>query len=525
MYHCNLNCYIISSQLRLETALSQVAVPERFEIALHTELTLTDSILADVDLLVLDTLPELSLVALHEKMKPTARILLCATAEQAALLSDEDLEALEDLWSLPTTDAALRFRYEKLLHNMKVEKDGWLSSTYLDTMIDSIPDLIWFKDVRGSHLKVNNGFCQIVGKTKQQCEGRGHYYIWDLTPEDYAQGEYVCLDTEEEVLRAKKTCLFDEVVKGKEGFRQFQTYKSPIFDVDGTVMGTVGIAHDVTNLKNIDKELAILLQSLPFAVLITDVNGVVTNSNAKLLETFQIEENDILGQDYSSWKARSIRVPSDPLDLEYEDMRQITGTDTFVVVLEEPIVDIFHNCIGYFCICRDVTVERNLQRQIAHNANTDFLTGLYNRRYLSAYVDTLGRDCQLNLLSIDLDNFKHVNDTYGHQVGDETIVASANLIQDHFKDGFVARMGGDEFLVILTGPMSREVLEKRANDLLEAFRDKFAHRAEWAEVSASIGIASGNIGDMPLDDLMLQSDAAMYEVKYSGKSGVQLYDN
>lgn len=115
--------------------------------------------------------------------------------------------------------------------------------------IDSVPDLIWFKDVRGAHLKVNNAFCSAVGKTKNDVQGRGHYYIWDLKQEEYEQGEYVCLETEEIVLREKKTRAFDEKVKSKHGLRQFKTYKSPIFDEDHQVVGTVGIAHDVTDLK------------------------------------------------------------------------------------------------------------------------------------------------------------------------------------------------------------------------------------------------------------------------------------
>ncbi len=75
-----------------------------------------------------------------------------------------------------------------------------------------------------------------MGKTKDQVEGRGHYYIWDITPDEYAQGEFVCLESEEETMRSSTTLLFDEQVKTKSGMRQFKTYKSPLIDYDGTVM-------------------------------------------------------------------------------------------------------------------------------------------------------------------------------------------------------------------------------------------------------------------------------------------------
>ena len=67
--------------------------------------------------------------------------------------------------------------------------------------------------------------------------------------EEYEQGEYICLESEEIVLQEKKTCIFDEKVKTKHGMRQFKTYKSPIFDDNEQLIGTVGIAHDVTDLE------------------------------------------------------------------------------------------------------------------------------------------------------------------------------------------------------------------------------------------------------------------------------------
>ena len=96
----------------------------------------------------------------------------------------------------------------------QAEKDKRFVSTAFDGAIDSVPDLIWFKDVRGAHLKVNNAFCSAVGKTKNDVQGRGHYYIWDLKQEEYEQGEYVCLEMEEIVLRDRKTRAFRR--KGEE---------------------------------------------------------------------------------------------------------------------------------------------------------------------------------------------------------------------------------------------------------------------------------------------------------------------
>lgn len=523
MYQCNLTCIIISSEQKLEQILRSVPSPERFTITFKTIPVLEEADLKQADLLILDGLRELSLSNLAKEKKESAQIFLCASGDRLSALSEEELSCLDGLWPTPDSEAGLRFSYRHLLKDLKTAKDGWLAGNYLDTLIDSLPDLIWFKDVRGSHLKVNNSFCQTVGKTKEQVQGRGHYYIWDLEPEDYAKGEYVCLETEDEVMEKKETCLFDEVVKGKNGLRQFQTYKSPLFDTDGSLIGTLGFAHDVTNLNNIDKELEILLQSLPFAVIVLDSDNNVLNVNTTFTEKFHISEEDISRQNYHTWRNTAL-IPDNSIASDMsENVMKLADRDEYFLVFETPIVDIFHNHIGFFCVLQDVTTELKLRQQIIHSANTDFLTGLYNRRYLYEYMKLQGSNHPVSLFSIDLDNFKHINDTYGHQFGDKTIVTSAKLIEEHFPDGFVARMGGDEFLVVLMGNCGQEELVRRASSLLESFKRQFSQRSEWSQVSASIGITCATLGTMPLEDMIHCSDLALYEAKNAGKSCWHFY--
>ena len=97
------------------------------------------------------------------------------------------------------------------------------------------------------------------------------------------------------MLEERRTCLFDEMVKSKQGMRQFKTYKSPLFDDDGTILGTVGIAHDVTDLANMGAELEIFLRNMPFAILISGNDGRIINVNAKFEEYFAAKEKNIVG--------------------------------------------------------------------------------------------------------------------------------------------------------------------------------------------------------------------------------------
>ncbi len=96
-----------------------------------------------------------------------------------------------DIWT-KENDILLQYKVSQFLYRMRDYLDAELSKNQLETLIDSVPDLIWFKDVIGSHIKVNNSFCQTVNKTKEQIKYRGHCYIWDLDISEYEQGEYGC---------------------------------------------------------------------------------------------------------------------------------------------------------------------------------------------------------------------------------------------------------------------------------------------------------------------------------------------
>lgn len=132
-----------------------------------------------------------------------------------------------------------------------------------------------------------------------------NYYIWDIEPDEYAKGEYVCLESEEIVLREKKNCLFDETVKIKDSMRKFKTYKSPLFDRDGDVLGTIG-AGKMLDLQNLQIEMNILFESLPFGVIATDKDQCVTGVNRNSLALFSAQSKGLLGEKFDGSQAQSL---------------------------------------------------------------------------------------------------------------------------------------------------------------------------------------------------------------------------
>ena len=131
-----------------------------------------------------------------------------------------------------------------------LSRQAWENTQFLEAVIDHSPSLIWFKTKDGIHEKVNDSFCKTVNKTKEQVQGRGHAYIWDVEQDDPA-----CIESERIVMESRSTCVSEETIMTGGGTRLLTTYKSPLYDWDGTVMGTVGVAIDITQERTYEQEI------------------------------------------------------------------------------------------------------------------------------------------------------------------------------------------------------------------------------------------------------------------------------
>lgn len=521
MYQCNLKIIVVSDDHKPQAAICSAALPEDCEISVTTVSELTEK-QEKLDCAVIFD----GLSAYKKGVElvggKALRVLMADCGELADISGIKDKP--DDLWVFSADsgrNALMTFYAEKLISRMKESFDYRLQTICFNTAIDSIPDLTWFKDMKGAHLIVNNGFCEAVAKTKEQIYKKGHYYIWDIAKEEYEQGDYVCLESEEIVINARETCLFDEKVKTKKGMRQFKTYKSPLIDEDGTIFGTCGIANDVTAQHNINSELEVILDSMPFAVVIDDEKEDVIAVN-RLFHKYFPDYSGIVGTNISAWKNNVMQGKLEDNEIVIEHGRDSMIIDCSV----KPIYSIFDEIIGNAIILIDVTNERKRLEQTLRNANTDFLTGLYNRRRLFEYFDGIKYSTHIATVMVDLDNFKSVNDTYGHKVGDDALVATANAMQRCFPVDFIARLGGDEFIIIVNRNCSVEEIKEQAENLLDHLRHDFSEKSEFGILSASVGAALNTVPEGEAHDfeaLLKHSDDAMYQAKNTGKNKVCIY--
>lgn len=189
-------------------------------------------------------------------------------------------------------------------------------------------------------------------------------------------------------------------------------------------------------------------------------------------------------------------------------------------------------------ISRDATEqierEESLKRakeETQFRAEHDVLTGLPNRMKLASFMSDALHEVstasgEVGILHVDLDHFKEVNDTLGHAAGDAVLVHAANVMTTHTRQkDLVCRFGGDEFIVVCPGVSGFSVLEKMAERIISYLKNPMTWGDKNIVFGASIGIALSNEGSREEEELIKQADAALYEVKNSGRNGLLSYTN
>ena len=154
----------------------------------------------------------------------------------------------------------------------------------------------------------------------------------------------------------------------------------------------------------------------------------------------------------------------------------------------------------------------------------DYLTGLLNRRGLDKVWDTLPADMTLHGIYIDVDNFKLVNDIYGHSEGDDLLIYVSDLLRENFKGQIIVRMGGDEFVVICHGSLSNEQVNMRFPVLQDGLKNGGFDKTIASMLSFSIGAVYGQKVSDGLPELLQKCDEAMYHMKKNGKGNYVAYD-
>jgi diguanylate cyclase (GGDEF)-like protein len=286
--------------------------------------------------------------------------------------------------------------------------------------------------------------------------------------------------------------------------------------------------------------LSATLESTTDGILVVDALGRIVSQNRKFGDMWRMPPEVLAARDHEQMIACAVEQLVDANsfltkireldeDPEAESYDVLEFTDGRMFERYSLPQRIGGRCVGRVWSFRDVTLQRQSERELEHLANHDGLTGLMSRRrfeqeveHTLAHVSRYGGRAAAMIL--DIDNFKYVNDTLGHGAGDELIRSVAQLLAGRLRTSdVVARLGGDEFAVLLR-EVDAATAQQVAVDVLTAVRHHTAFIAgQRISMTVSIGVALLEDGADDASQLIADADLAMYEAKRGGRDGVSIY--
>jgi len=407
-------------------------------------------------------------------------------------------------------------------------------------VLDAIPNPVYVKDREGRYQVYNRAWDELFGGGRDWVGKTVH----DMFSPSLAQFH----DERDRALLDEPASLRYEAVvptaKGEE--REWLYNKVSLVDQAGKIAGLIGTITDVTHYKNTERALEasearfrVLAENGIDLISVVALDGRVTYCSPALKTLLGWDPEETLGHSMFEFVHRDdadmaraafqrlleTRKTHEPVELRF---RHKDGQWRTFEALGTNCVDNPH-IRGVVLNSRDVTDRKLIQQRIQHLAYHDNLTGLPNRGLLQdrlghsiARAERSGR--KVAVLFIDLDNFKNINDTLGHDVGDELLRQVARRLTECVRGGdTIARQGGDEFIVLLDNLEDGRGASVVAQKILNSLRSPFPLGGTEQHVSGSVGIAVYPEDGRDAQTLMKNADTAMFHGKGIGKNTYQYF--
>ena len=455
---------------------------------------------------------------------------------------------------------------------------------WLEAMIDEVPDYLYFKDRNSRFVVANRAI--LADNLREGLESLEGLTDFDFHPPDVARHFF---ETEQQIIRTGKPMLdMEEFVHDARGNGKWLlTSKLPIRDQAGEIVGIVGIARDITGRKkdeslhvgqahllkmialgaplvDIFSSLILLIEAqvpgVTGSILLLDEDGRTMRSGAapNLDPVFcQAIDGVAIGPKVGScgtamWRSEAVIVSDIQSDPLWEGFTGLVEPYGFRACWSSPIRSYQGKVLGSFALysrtpgkppaeCQKlvgmathiagIAIERKeSEDRIQFMAHHDTLTGLPNRgmlyeRIATAIEEADDRDGTVALAFLDLDNFKLVNDSLGHNAGDELLkVVTARMLTCVRPTDTIIRLGGDEFVVLIGGKLRRgENVEERLEEVRQAIAEPVMLGERSFQVTCSMGVALYPDHGRNATELLANADAAMYRAKEKGRDSLQFF--
>lgn len=422
------------------------------------------------------------------------------------------------------------------------EQENW----FLDVN-NSLAEGMYVIDMKANIVYVNPATCKILGYSKEELLGKSAHYTFHSPKEEDTHALEECSI----ITSVKKDGYVQSV---NEYFTTKQGKKIPIelnakaLYKDGELYQIVTLFKDISEQKKSAQKMHLLtkaLNSSASAIIITDIDANIQWANPAFEKLTGYDFDEIKGkkpkefiksgrQDKSfykkmwdtilakkTWKGEIINKRKDGI-YYYEELN-IT-----------PVLDKDDNISNFIAVKQDISRRKEKERSIEHLAYYDHLTNLPNRRLFKEHLEHLfnsvqKKDKNAALLFLDLDNFKKLNDTFGHDVGDLLLREVAHRLEQNVRaKDIVSRLGGDEFVVILDNldkqkDKAQALAQRVALKLLETIANPFSLKELEYNTTVSIGIYIFGKEEKSIEEILKKSDIALYGAKAKGRNTYYLY--
>ena len=455
-------------------------------------------------------------------------------------------QAGEQIWIWTHEDVTRRFLAEEALRKSNIELEQRVTERtaelskqlhFLKQLIETIPGPIFYKDEHARYLGCNSAFANFIGIAAGDLIGKTPH---DIAPAELAD-KYLAADRT--LLDKPGTQIYECPVRYANGeIRDVMFHKATFTQPDGAVGGLVGFMLDITERKRMEASLrqaATVFDSSAEGVTITSPDGTIVAVNRAFTEITGYSEAEVLGRNPSMlqsgrhnkafyrdmWTAveRSGRWQGEVWN-KCKNGRLFPEWLTISAVKDSS--GAITHYVGVFS---DITAIKTAYEQLNYQAHHDSLTGLPNRLLLEdrlhvALQRARREQTGLAVLFVDLDRFKKINDSLGHDVGDrvlcEVAVRMSKLIRG---SDTVARLGGDEFLILMEGVGDSGTALNVADKILENLRETPVSLDQEFFVGVSIGISIFPEDGDDATTLIKNADIAMYRAKQRGRNTSEFY--
>ena len=321
-------------------------------------------------------------------------------------------------------------------------------------------------------------------------------------------------------------------------YTEISTY--PVKINDSTYV--LGIARDITEKKQAQQEFLLseerfktIFNNANDCIMIYDLDGNILEINDKACKRLGFLRNDLLNKSISDSRILEYFKKLDETKQEllkrgsliFESIAILKNGKKIPVEISSRIIN-FNNAKAVLSISRDISERKKVEELIRKLAYKDSLTELPNRLLFEEHFKLIKASAERNgekfaIMLIDLDNFKTVNDTLGHDIGDIVLkYVGKRFVATLREEDIVARIGGDEFLLLVPEIQSIEDVKKVAEKLVTSFRKQFAISNHIIHVTLSIGISIFPDHGKTYDILLKKADSAMYEVKRESRNNYKI---